>query len=217
MSDEPSLSEAQTEDTTENTESVDNSLLTDSESSDADSNTDSDASSSDSTEGNTEGDKADDGGQNGAPEAYADFDLPEGVTMDEALLESALPLFKELNLTQDQAQKLINLQAERVQAGITEQTEAFDQLMNGWREQSKNDKEFGGEKFDESIAVAQRAMDKFGTPELKDLMNDHGVGNHPEMIRFMYKVGRLTTEDNPGGQSNPVSTEASRIQRMYKQ
>jgi hypothetical protein len=189
MSDEPSLSEAQTEDTTENTESVDNSLLTDSESSDADSNTDSDASSSDSTEGNTEGDKADDGGQNGAPEAYADFDLPEGVTMDEALLESALPLFKELKLTQDQAQKLINLQAERVQAGITEQ----------------------------SIAVAQRAMDKFGTPELKDLMNDHGVGNHPEMIRFMYKVGRLTTEDNPGGQSNPVSTEASRIQRMYKQ
>ena len=40
-----------------------------------------------------------------APETYADFTLPEGVELDTALLTDAAPLFKELGLTQEQAQK----------------------------------------------------------------------------------------------------------------
>jgi hypothetical protein len=219
MSDEPSLSAAQTEETApveestqENTESS-STLLTGSTSSDTSGDTDSEETPEGETGG---GSKADDDGQTDAPETYADFNLPEGVEMDESLLAAALPLFKEANLTQEQAQKFIDLQAERVQASVKEQTESFNQLVDGWREQSVNDKEFGGDNLERTMQITQKAMEKYGTPEFKELMNDHGLGNHPEMIRFIFHAGRELVEDRPGVSSAAVSPETDRVQRMYK-
>lgn len=149
------------------------------------------------------------------PDTYADFVMPEGVELDSALLTEAAPLFKELGLTQDQAQKLIDFQAKQVQASSESNVDAFNQLMNDWQEQSKNDKEFGGDKFEENVGIARSAIDKFGTPELKQLLEEHGVGNHPEVIRFMVKVGKLTAEDVPGGTNTPPSKAQDRVSLLY--
>ncbi len=149
------------------------------------------------------------------PDTYADFAMPEGVTVDSALLTEATPLFKELGLSQDQAQKLVDFQAKQVQAGSARQVDTFNQLMNDWQELSKNDKEFGGDKFEESVGVARAAIDKFGTPELKQLLEEHGVGNHPEVIRLLVKVGRLTSEDVPGSQTAPSSKAQDRVSLLY--
>jgi|DEB0MinimDraft_6_1074348.scaffolds.fasta_scaffold112030_2 polyhydroxyalkanoate synthesis regulator phasin len=154
-------------------------------------------------------------GSQTAPETYADFVLPEGVELDEALLSEATPVFKELNLTQEQAQKLVDLKAKEVEAGRQSQVDAFNQLMQDWTEQSRNDKEFGGDKFEENVKIAISAVDKFGTPELKQLLKEHGMGNHPEVIRFMVKVGKLTQEDVPGGTGQNVSPELNRVSAMY--
>lgn len=149
------------------------------------------------------------------PDTYADFVMPEGVEVDAAMLTEASPLFKELGLTQDQAQKLVDFQAKQVQASSQSQVDAFNQLMNDWQEQSKNDKEFGGDKFEENVKVARVAIDKFGTPELKQLLEEHGVGNHPEVIRFMVKVGKLTAEDVPGGTTTPQSKTQDAVSLLY--
>lgn len=154
-------------------------------------------------------DKADDKGADGngdqkAPETYADFTMPEGMELDSALLEQASPLFRELGLTQEQAQKLVDFQAQHVQASQQGQLEAFNQLKTDWLDQAKSDKEFGGDKFNENVATARLALTKFGSEGLTKLMNDYGIGNNPEMIRFMVKVGRLMKEDVPddsGGQN----------------
>lgn len=170
----------------------------------------------DDTGGNdTTGQQTDGEGSQTVPDTYADFAMPEGVTVDSALLSEATPLFKELGLTQEQAQKLVDFQAKQVQASSQSQVDAFNQLMNDWQEQSRNDKEFGGDKFDENIAVARSAIDKFGTPELKQLLEEHGVGNHPEVIRFMVKVGKLTAEDVPGGTTTPTSKAQDRVSLLY--
>jgi len=150
-----------------------------------------------------------------APGTYADFVMPEGVDVDSALLAEASPIFKELGLSQEQAQKLVDFQAKQVQAGSQGQVDAFNQMMNDWQDQSRNDKEFGGDKFEESVGVARSAIDKFGTPELKQLLEEHGVGNHPEVIRFMVKVGRLTAEDVPGGAVAPTSKAQDRVSLLY--
>ena len=150
-----------------------------------------------------------------SPESYSDFTLPEGVTLDEAALGKAAPIFKELNLTQEQAQKLVDLQAEMVQEGARSQEDTLNQLIDGWQEESKNDKEFGGEKFEENTAVARLAVEKFGTPDFKQLMEDHGVGSHPEMIRFMWNIGKLLKEDVPGGLTTAASQKKDRIATLY--
>ena len=63
---------------------------------------------------------------------YADFTMPEGLTIDEALLAEALPIFKELGLTQEQAQKMVDFEAKKVQAGQQNQLETFNQLIKDW-------------------------------------------------------------------------------------
>lgn len=163
-----------------------------------------------------EGDNADaDGTKDSSLETYADFTMPEGMTLDPAQLEAAAPLFKELGLNQEQAQKLVDFQAAQVQAGQQGQLDAFNQLKTDWVEQAKKDPEIGGAKFDENIGDAKRAISKFGNEGFTKLLNDFGMGNHPEVIRFMAKVGRLTKEDNPDDSGNPVGKPNDHVSVLY--
>lgn len=144
----------------------------------------------------------------GVPETYEDFTLPEGIELDAALMETAVPLFKELGLTQTQAQKLVDFQAAQTAQAQQAQVESFTKLVGGWETAARNDKEYGGGKFDENVAHARSAVAKFGTPAFKQLLEDHGTGSHPEMIRFLISVGKLTAEDNPGSAGNPGGAKA---------
>lgn len=196
----------------ENTDNADTStVLT---GTDSDAATDTGAADDNTDDGDIVGEETDLSSQT-PPDTYADFVMPEGVELDSALLTEATPLFKELGLNQDQAQKLVDFQAKQAKASSESQVDAFNQLMNDWQEQSKNDKEFGGDKFEENVGIARSAIDKFGTPELKQLLEEHGVGNHPEVIRFMVKVGKLTAEDVPGGTNTPPSKAQDRVSLLY--
>jgi len=162
-------------------------------------------------------DKGDEAGKaaDEVPETYADFQMPEGVEIDETALEAAVPVFKDLGLNQEQAQKLVDLQADMVAKGQKAQVEAFNAQLDKWDTQSLNDKEFGGEKFDENIKTASLAVEKFGTPELKTLLEQHGLYAHPEVVRLLYRVGNTVKEDNPGNGGNPVNGETDRVTQMY--
>ncbi len=174
--------------------------------------------SADDAAGTDENSDSGDAGAEGSgtpPDTYADFAMPEGVSLDEAALAEASPIFKELGLGQEQAQKLIDIYAAQVQAGSQTQTDNFNQLMNDWRDQSKNDSEFGGDNFEESVRIAQSAVTKYGTPELKQLLEEHGVGNHPEVVRFMVRVGKTLKEDVPGSTGTASSKAEDRVSLLY--
>ena len=176
-----------------------------------------DAATNDGTsadEGQEDADAGAEGSQT-PPDTYADFTLPEGTVLDEVALTEALGLFKEDGLSQEQSQKYVDLYSKMVQAGSQTQTDNFNQLMSDWRDQSKNDGEFGGDKFDENIKVAQAAVNAYGTSELKQLLEDHGVGNHPEMVRFMVRVGRTLEEDVPGVTGTATSKAADHVSILY--
>ena len=167
-------------------------------------------------EGNDPGKESGGEGDGGAPEAYADFELPEGVELDETLLKETTPMFKELGLSQEGAQRLVSLYANQLQSLANGQVEAFNKAMETWKTDSLNDKEFGGEGFEENLGIARQAVEKFGTPELMQLLSEHGVGNHPEMVRFMYRVGKAIKSDTAvGGTGQAVTTEQNRVQQMY--
>ncbi len=166
-------------------------------------------------EGDADGDTDEEGDQTGAPETYEEFTLPEGVQLDSALLEKVTPLFKEQGFTQAQAQSLVSLQAEMQATTAQADQDAFAQMKDDWRDQSKSDKDLGGDNFDQNVALAVTALDKFGTPELRKALDDSGMGNHPEVLRFMYKVGKLTQEDSPGADNNAGAQQGDRLKRLY--
>lgn len=138
---------------------------------------------------------ADEGKPQGAPEEYADFQLPEGVQLDAELTSDLKAVAKELNLTQEQAQKLADLAASKTQGIGARQMEAIKAAQEQWTADAKADKEFGGEALAENLSVAKKALDQFGTPELRTLLNDSGLGNHPEIIRAFYRAGKAISED----------------------
>lgn len=131
----------------------------------------------------------------GAPENYEDFTLPEGMEVDSELLDEARPLFKELNLTQEQAQKLVDLQSKYVREAAEKQLDAWKETVTTWADESKKDKEFGGAKFEESLGYARTAIKQFATDDFKEMLNVSGTGNHKEMIRFLTRVGKAISDD----------------------
>lgn len=123
-----------------------------------------------------------------APESY-DLKTPDGIDVDtEAFAEFA----KDADLTQDQAQKLLEKMAT---ASLARQNAAMEQTRQQWASDAKSDKEFGGEKLPENLGVARKAMDQFGSPELKLLLEQSGLGDHPEIIRFFFRAGKAISED----------------------
>ena len=124
------------------------------------------------------------------PEAY-DLKMPEGVELDQAAAAEFTAIAKELKLDQAAAQKLADVGAKMAQR----QVEAHAKLVESWAEQVKTDNEIGGDKLAENLGVARKALEAFGTPGLRDVLNATGLGNHPEVIRAFYKVGKAISED----------------------
>lgn len=126
-----------------------------------------------------------------APEKY-EFKAPEGKQFDAEVLNTYSEVARELNLSQEAAQRVLDAMAPKMAERQVAQIEA---IRTEWANTSKTDKEFGGEKLSENLGVAKRALDQFGTSELRALLNESGLGNHPEVIRFMYRAGKAISED----------------------
>lgn len=152
----------------------------------------------------------------GAPEKY-EFKAPEGKEYDSQLVESFSEAAKDANLTQDAAQKLLEKMSPALAARQAEQVQAIQQE---WVESSKADKEFGGEKLQENLAVTRKALEAFDpipqgqtTTALRTLLEETGLGNHPEVIRFMYRAGKAISEDKfvAGHPSNTGEVDAAKV------
>lgn len=138
----------------------------------------------------------------GAPEKYGDFTAPEGVTLDTEIVGKFTGLAKEFNLTQDGAQKFVDLAAEHQGRILQQQMDKWNEISAEWQTKLKADKEFGGDKFSETVQRAKRALDKFGAQD-EDLMTvikpiakgGMGLGNNPGVIRLLARFDKATSED----------------------
>lgn len=145
----------------------------------------------------------------------------EGVKVDAALVGKVTPLFKEFGLKSEQAQKLadafVKHQAEALAAQAKADDEAIAQVQKGYETALKADKELGGAHFNASIAAGQKALAKYGSPELTGFLDRTGLGNHPEIVRFFAKVGKAMGEDSTrnatGGASETPDPRAVLLER----
>lgn len=123
-------------------------------------------------------------------EVVYEFTAPEGIELDKASTDEFVAIAKELKLPKDAAQKVVDLAVKREVAN----REAHKTMVNGWAETVKADKELGGDKLEASMATAKKAID-LGPPELKELLNNSGLGNHPAVFKWAHAVGKALSED----------------------
>ena len=156
-----------------------------------------------------EGDKPDDKAAEGPPEKY-EFTAPEGVQLDETALAAFEPVAREMGLTQEQANKLVELQAGIVQR----QAEAHAAQREAWKTEVKSDKEIGGDQYAPSVKAAQIALSKFGTPELRAALDASGLGNHPEVVRVFARIGKASA-DGKVLKGDPPMNQKSQAEVMF--
>lgn len=122
------------------------------------------------------------------------FDAPEGVELDKAQVDQFKALAKDLNLPADKAKAIADI---AIKAEV-QRREAFAAQTKAWGDAVAADKELGSP---ENQALARKAIDTFGTPELREILNVTGLGNHPEMVRLALRIGKSISEDKVLGKS----------------
>lgn len=146
----------------------------------------------------------------GAPESY-EFKAPEGREFDPVVIAQFSEVAKELNLPQDAAQKVLDKMGPALAA---RQENAIAAARADWVAKTTADGEIGGPELAQKVALANGTFEKFGTPELRALLDETGLGDHPEMIRWAHRVGKAMSEDSFVAGNGARSTETT-AQRMY--
>lgn len=136
--------------------------------------------------------------------------LPENSKLSASDLESVKAFAKENGLSKEVAQKILDDKASIKEAYVSELQESAKKQADAWLNDAKNDPEIG-KAFNENVILANRALDKFATKELRQALDVSGLGNHPEMLKFASRVGKFLADDKfesaPKSPAAPKSME----------
>lgn len=136
------------------------------------------------TEGETKA-----GDTKSADEVAFEVKTPEGIQLDQGALDEFTKIVKDKDLSpSERAQKLADLAVKRE----ADRVKAFQETVQTWADTVAKDPELGKA---ENQAAARKVVEDFGTPEFKDLLNSTGMGNHPEVVKFVLKVAQAMSED----------------------
>ena len=165
--------------------------------------------------------------------SYEPWKLPENLQIDENQLGEINKMFGEFEIDarkdphaamQKFGQQMIdkhiqglNLVAEKIQEQY--QKVWKDQTAN-WYESFVKDPEIGGERKEETAAAAREFIRRHGgTPEqqneLRAIMKNTGLGNHPAVIRAFAKATANLSEPKAVPAKAPPAQPVSRKQRFY--
>lgn len=135
----------------------------------------------------------------GAPEKYEPFKAPEGFEIDAPTAEKAGAVFRELGLSQTQAQKLIDFYASTSAEAAEAPYKQYEAMRNGWRDEVVKDSTLGdgqGLRADVKATIG-RAVDSLPADLARDFraaMDLTGAGDNPAFIRAFYNLAQRVGE-----------------------
>lgn len=136
------------------------------------------------------------------PESYADFTTDDG---QHTIAAEDVPEFaaaaKELGLSQDKARKVLMSLVPAFKGRFEKNLAAVQET---WAQEARRDPEYGGDKYESSMQLANVAYRRWATPELAKLMSAAGLTRHPDFIRLFYRIGKSMSQDTGvAGQGSP--------------
>ena len=124
---------------------------------------------------------------------YAEVSLPENSSLSAADLDAFKQAALQVNLPAQTLQAWLHLEETRLQTAA----QAAQETQAQWAHQTQA---LFGPAWQEEVSKAVRAADAFGGPELRQLLEETGLGNHPVMVRTFHAVAKCVSEDvTPGG------------------
>jgi hypothetical protein len=156
----------------------------------------------------------------------AELKVPEGVKVDEKLLDQFKQLAPTIGISTKQAQALLELQVKGAQEQERLITEAMQRQRVDDLNKLKGDPEFGGAKFDQTVAGSKSILSslKYG-PAVSKKLEAYGLDCDPDITRLFAEVRSLIAEDSTSSRltsPHPVAngaplTQTERQARTYKE
>ncbi len=135
----------------------------------------------------------------GRPETHENYDMGEYAP---ETTEDFRQLAHQIGLNNDQANVLFDAYVNAMAGQQEQEQSAFEQFEV--ENTQALQKEWGG-SFDKNVELARRAFMNFATPEAVEIMEQTGLGNHPEILKVFSRIGELLQEDSVlPGSSTPV-------------
>jgi hypothetical protein len=127
----------------------------------------------------------------GVPEKY-EIKPPEGYTLDEKALSKVTPVFKEIGLSNAQAQRLSDYYSQIQQEKIAEN----EATLKNWREENAKEtmSALGANAKTELVYVGK--VKNMLSAETIEALNASGIGNMKHFIYDMAKIGKLFSEEH---------------------
>jgi hypothetical protein len=123
------------------------------------------------------------------------INVPEGYN---APTEDFISFAKENGLSNETAQAAVDFYINKV---VPTQQKAVTDQVTTWEAETK--KTYG----DAGIEIAKKAVNTFATPELIEILNQSGLGNHPQIVGLFKSIGEKISE------STLVNGTASQIMK----
>lgn len=149
----------------------------------------------------------------GAP---AEYDLAIAESVQASIPQEKMDEFthyaRAAGLSNEQAQAALDF---KIQLN-RDYEDTHRQQVDQWEKQVRADPELGGKNVDVTIATATRAMQHYDpTGHISKLLCESGHGSNPEVVRFLYNIGKSLGEDKVPFSNSSVRSDASLGERMY--
>jgi hypothetical protein len=157
-----------------------------------------------------------------AEEAPAPFDaekiaLPEGMKPDADVLGKFGEIATKHKVSQEAAQELVNLYHSVAGAQAKQNWDTWQTTQASWVAGVKADPEIGN--LDEVKRTVGQFLDnpEFAGPKTREGFEVTGSGNHPEVIRFIYRLSKALAEGTHVTGNGPArqAAERSLAERIY--
>ena len=143
---------------------------------------------------------------------YAAIVLPENSPISQDALAAFKQMATQVNLPAKALGQWLSYEENRLQTAADQAQKSQQEQLKNWARQTQ---ETFGPQWQEEVSKAVRAADAFGGPQLRQLLEETGLGNHPVMVRTFHAVAQRICEDvTPGGASN-ATTDKTFTQALY--
>lgn len=162
----------------------------------------------------------------GAPEKYEAFKLPDGLTLKPEAIQKAETIFRAKNLSQADAQELIDFHAAELQSVTEAPFKAVTDLKANWETSLKStygkDIEPGGKVITSISRMIDTLPPAIASP-FREAMDLTLAGSNPAFVAAFYELSQRLSEGksvvgkgpSPHGQAAPDARPKSVAQAMY--
>lgn len=160
----------------------------------------------------------------GAPEKYEEFKLPDGYKLDAEVNTTVQALFKEMNLSQDQAQKLVDFYAKSGLEASTAPYKAWADLQKSWSTEITD--RFGTKaetmRTDINGAITAALPPKLANA-FRTALDLTGAGTNPDIVEALsiftapFVEGKpvVPGRPSPKGQESPGGQQVTMADAIY--